>query len=42
MQELLGIPAGIVPFCIVSIGYPGEEKAAENRYDKTKVHHDKW
>lgn len=42
MRKLLGIPENVTPFSIVPIGHPAEEKPAADRYDKTRVHFDKW
>jgi len=41
-RELLGIPGHVTPLCIVSVGYPAEEKPPGNRYDESKVHREKW
>jgi len=42
MRKLLGIPQNIVPFSLIPIGYPGEEKPPGNRYKESRIHHDKW
>lgn len=42
MQDLLGIPEHITPFCLVSLGYPAEEKPPADRYNPDRVHHDRW
>jgi nitroreductase len=42
IQKLLELPQNIVPFSIVSIGYPAEIKSHAERYDPTKVHYGKW
>ena len=41
-RELLGLPEGINPMCIVALGYPAEEKGPSNRYDTAKVHRNSW
>ena len=41
-QKLLGLPEHVVPLCFISIGYPAEEKPPSNRYDESRVHHNKW
>lgn len=41
-RKLLGIPANVVPFAIVSIGHPDEQKAPADRYDAERVHHERW
>lgn len=42
MRELCGIPEHIIPLCLVSMGYPAEEKPPEDRYNPEKVHYDRW
>lgn len=42
LRNLLGIPDTIIPFALVSIGYPAEQKPRANRYDQSRVHYDKW
>jgi nitroreductase len=41
-QKVLGLPKGIVPLSIVSIGHPGEKPKPVKRFAKGKVHYDKW
>lgn len=42
VQNILNIPQHIVPFSIIGIGYPAEEKTGRLRYDKSKVHNNGW
>lgn len=44
VAETLELPAHIIPFCVLSIGWPGEAKpaAADERYDEVKIHIDRW
>jgi nitroreductase len=42
MKDLLKIPDGILPFALISFGYPAEEKPPSNRYSGSRVHHNKW
>jgi nitroreductase len=42
IRDLLRIPENIVPFALISIGYPAEQKAPVNRYDVTRIHWDRW
>ena len=42
MRKLLNIPEHIIPFSLVSLGYPAEQKGKEDRYDSSRVHHNKW
>lgn len=40
IQRLLDMPIAHVPLAIVSIGYPAEEKAAQQRFKPERVHWD--
>ena len=42
MRELLGMPNHVIPFSLVSLGYPAEQKGKEARYDQSRIHHNKW
>ena len=40
--EFLKVPEGILPFCVVSMGWPGEKKEKEERYAEKRVHWNGW
>ena len=42
MRDLLKIPDAFIPFALISIGYPAEEKPPSARYDESRVHHNGW
>lgn len=42
MRKLLGIPEHVIPFALLSIGYPAEHKPRANRYTPSKIHHNQW
>lgn len=42
LKELLQIPEFITPLNIISIGYPAEKRDAVDRFDKSRIHYDKW
>lgn len=42
IQKILGMPRSVIPLCVIPIGYPAEEKPVTERFDKTRVHKDKW
>ncbi len=42
LKKLLGIPERIVPFALVPIGWPAEEKPPPNRYRKSRIHRNGW
>jgi nitroreductase len=41
-RDLLEIPEGIVPMAAIAFGYPAEHKGEAGRFDKSRIHHDKW
>lgn len=41
-QELLHIPAEIIPLNIIPIGYPAEQKLPAERYESARIHYGKW
>jgi nitroreductase len=42
MRKLLQLPSHIIPFALVSLGYPAEIKSREERYNKSRIHQNKW
>lgn len=42
IKEILELPGNIIPLSIVPVGYPDEEKAPADRFDKTRIHHNRW
>ena len=42
LRKLLNLPQNIVPFSLIPLGYPAEEKLRTDRYDKSRVHHNGW
>jgi len=42
LKRLLSLPEHVVPLCMVSMGWPAEQKAATVRYLEERVHYDKW
>lgn len=42
IRNLLNMPDSIIPFSLISIGYPAEQKPPANRYDSSRVHYDRW
>jgi nitroreductase len=41
-KQLLNLPDGIIPMCIVAVGHPAEVKEPANRFDPAKVHRNGW
>jgi nitroreductase len=42
LKNLFKLPENIVPFAVVAIGYTAEQKEPNNRYDKVRIHYNKW
>ena len=42
VRDILGIPNNIGVLSLLSVGHPGEEKAARTQYDPARVHTGRW
>jgi nitroreductase len=42
VRSLLGLPEGVVPFAIVPLGYPAVKKEAPRRWDRSRVHRNRY
>ncbi len=42
LRAMLGIPAHVVPFAFVPLGWPAESKPGEDRYQEARVHQGRW
>lgn len=42
LKNLFNLPENIVPFSVVALGYPAENKSTPDRYNAGRVHYDKW
>jgi nitroreductase len=42
IKKLFNLPANIMPFNIIALGYAAETKESMDRYDESKVHYEKW
>lgn len=42
LRKALKIPEEIIPFALISIGYPDETREPPNRYDESRVHYEHW
>ena len=41
-SKMFLLPTNIIPFALVPIGHPAEEKKPENRFKPDRVHYNKW
>lgn len=42
LKELLNLPVSVIPLSIIPVGYPNEQRKPEDRFNKKRIHHDKW
>lgn len=42
VREVLGVPERVIPFCLIPLGYPAEEKHPRTQYREVRVHHERW
>ena len=42
IRKLITLPDHIIPFALISLGYPAEKKPFENRYQQSRIHHNEW
>jgi len=42
LRKLMGIPEQVIPFSLISIGYPAEQKPRAERYDESRIHQNMW
>ena len=40
--DALGLPEGILPYCIVPVGYSAGPVAPKNKWNPANVHYEKW
>jgi nitroreductase len=41
-RRILSVPEHVVPFALVCVGHPAEEKPPRTQYDPERVHADRW
>ena len=42
VKENLGLPETVVPYAVVPIGYPSNENTPKDKWDVSRIHHDRW
>ena len=42
VRKIFNLPEGIIPFAVLPVGYPDETKPANDKFDESKIHFDKW
>ena len=42
VREVLAIPEGYAPLNVIPLGYPAENPTPKDKWNPSKVHHDRW
>ncbi len=42
VKKVFSLPANIIPFALIAVGYPDEKRAFPERYRKDRIHYEKW
>ncbi|MBR1851426.1 MAG: nitroreductase family protein [Bacteroidales bacterium] len=42
VKNALGLPPTVVPYAVVSIGYPSAENQPKDKWDPARVHYERW
>ncbi len=42
LKKLLDIPEGVIPFALVPLGHPAEDKPREDRFNIDRIHLERW
>lgn len=42
IKELLKLPGTVIPLSIIPVGYPDEDRKPSDRFNKTRIHYDRW
>lgn len=41
-KKLFRLPEQVIPFALVPVGYPDEQKEQANRFHASRIHHEQW
>ena len=41
-NQLFDLPEDVIPFSLISVGYPAESKPPAERFDKSRIHKNQW
>ncbi|TZE81898.1 nitroreductase family protein [Calorimonas adulescens] len=42
IKRLLNLPDSVIPLSIVPVGYPDEQREPADRFNKERIHYDRW
>jgi len=42
VKKALGLPATVVPYSVVPIGYPAGDEQPKDKWDASRIHYNNW
>jgi nitroreductase len=42
IKKVLNLPSSVIPLSIIPVGYPDETKDPSDRFDRARIHYDRW
>lgn len=42
VKRELGLPANVMPYCVVAVGYPAGDEQPKDKWKPERIHYDKW
>ena len=42
LKKLLSLPESVIPLSIISVGYPDEQRETVSRFNKSRIHYNRW
>lgn len=42
LKKVLNLPESVIPLSIIPVGYPDEQKNPADRFNKERIHYDRW
>lgn len=42
LKEIFGLPTGVIPFTVIALGYPDEQKEKPERIKPERIHQERW
>lgn len=42
LHKLFSLPEHVIPFAVISVGYPDQERKTPDRFNKNRIHYDNW
>lgn len=42
LKKLLSLPESVIPLSIIPVGYPDEQRETVSRFNKSRIHYNRW